>query len=167
MDISIKDTQFEQPEEFCPLREPGPHIPSGCDVNALSLFELFFNASIIACIVHATLSYAEAKKESKKGRYKLFMKKKFDKVHLMAFIGALILLGIHHVQNHRKAWSTNKAQVLYRLRDLLTCQHFELIGTLLHVVTLEEEEESQGNPLRKVQPLVDHVKCKCYEFYQP
>lgn len=37
MDISIKYTQFEQPEEFCPLREPGPHIPSGCDVNALSL----------------------------------------------------------------------------------------------------------------------------------
>ena len=32
-----------------------------------------------------------------------------------------------------------------------------LIGMFLHVVTLEEEEESQGNPLRKVQPLVDHV----------
>ena len=44
---------------------------------------------------------------------------------------------------------------------------FELIGMFLHVVTLEEEEESQGNPLRKVQPLVDHVKRKCYEFYQP
>ena len=96
MDISIKDTQFEQSEEFCPLREPGPHIPSGCDVNALFLFELFFNVSIIARIVHATLSYAEAKKESKKGWYKLFMKK-FDRVHLMAFIGVLILLGIHHV----------------------------------------------------------------------
>ena len=108
MDISIKDTQFEQLEEFCPLREPGPHIPSGCDVNALSFFELFFNASIIVCIIHATLSYAEAKKESKKGRYKLFMKK-FERVHLIAFIGALILLGIHHVRNHRKAWSTNKA----------------------------------------------------------
>lgn len=156
MDISIKDTQFDQPEEFCPLREPGPHIPSGCDINALSLFELFFNASIIARIVHATLSYAEAKKESKKGQYKLFMKK-FNKVYLMAFIGALILLGIHHAQNYRKVWSTNKAQVLYRLCDLLTCQHFKLIGTFLHVVTLEEEEESQGNPLRKVQPPVDHV----------
>ena len=82
----------------------------------------------------------------------------------MAFIGALILLGIHNVRNHRKAWSTNKAQVLYRLRDLLTCQYFELIGTFIHVVTIEEEEESKHNPLRKVQPLIDYVKSKCFKF---
>ena len=47
------------------------------------------------------------------------------------------------------------------------CVTFLHATTFLHVVTLEEEEESQGNLLRKVQPLVDHVKCKCYEFYQP
>ena len=78
-------------------------------------------AMVIAWIISATLSYAEAKRETKKKRYKLFIKRNFDKVQLMAFIGALILLGIHNVRNHRKAWSTNKAQVLYRLRDLLTC----------------------------------------------
>jgi len=37
----------------------------------------------------------------------------------------------------------------------------------IHVVTIEEEEESKHNPLRKVQPLIDYVKSKCFEFYQP
>ena len=84
-----------------------------------------------------------------------------------SFIGALILLGIHTVRNHRKAWSTARAQVLYRLRDL-TCQFFELIGTFIHVVTPAEEDAAEedaasGNPLRKLQPLIDHM----FEFYQP
>lgn len=107
IDINIKDSQFHEPDEFCPLREPGPYVPNGGAISALSLFELFFDAMVIARIISSTLSHAEA------------MKRNFGKVQLMAFIGALILLGIHNVRNHRKAWSTNKAQVLYRLRDLL------------------------------------------------
>ena len=95
------------------------------------------------------------------------MKKKVGKSHLFAFIGALILLGIHRVRNHRKAWSTVRAQVLYRLRDLLTCQLFDLIGTFIHVANPAEEDAASGNPLRKLQPLIDHTKAKCFEFHQP
>lgn len=73
-------------------------------------------------------------------------------------MGTLILLGIHNVCNHRKAWSTSKAQVIYRSRDLLTCQQFELIGAFLHVVTHTEEAEASGKPLRKLQQLIDHIK---------
>lgn len=94
------------------------------------------------------------------------MKKKVGKSHLFAFIGALILLGIHRVRNHRKAWSTARAQVLYCLCDL-TCQLFELTGTFIHVVAPAEEDPASGNPLRKLQPLIDHMKAKCFEFYQP
>jgi len=92
--------------------------------------------------------------------------KKVGKSHLFAFIGAPILLSIHRVHNHRKAWSTARAQVLYRLRDL-TCQLFNLNGTFLHVVTPAKEDAASGNPLRKLQPLIDHMKAKCFEFYQP
>ena len=95
------------------------------------------------------------------------MKKRIGISHMFAFIGGLILFGIHGVHNHRKAWSTTRAQVLYRLRDLLTCQLFELIGTLIHIVTPTEEDAASCNPLRKIQPLVDHVKAKCFEYYQP
>ena len=167
VNISECDTGFQKPDEFCPLRSPGPSLPELNEVSALSLFESFFNDSILDQIVGSTYAYAEAKKDSKKGRYKLFMKKNFDKKQLMAFFGALILLGIHNVRNHRKAWSTSKAQVIYRLRDLLTCQQFELIGAFLHVVTPSEEAKASGKPLRKLQPLIDHIKHQSVEFYQP
>lgn len=55
----------------------------------------------------------------------------------------LLLLGIYSVWNHCKAWSITKASVLICLYDLLrTCKRFELIGTILHVVTKQEEEEA-------------------------
>jgi len=50
---------------------------------------------------------------------------------------------------------------------LLTCQRFELIGTFLHVVSKVEEEEMNGNRLRKLLPLIMHIKNKCLEYYQP
>ena len=40
--ISVPDIEFHPPEEFCPLREPGPYLPAGMTISALSLFELFF-----------------------------------------------------------------------------------------------------------------------------
>ena len=151
---------------FSPLRDAGLHVPAG-SWSALDLFKLFFDNSIMKRISRCTYAYAESKKDTKKGRYRLFMKKRIGISHLFAFIGALILLGIHGVRNHRKAWSTARAQVLYRLCDLLTCQLFELIGTFIHIVTPAEEDAASGNPLRKIQLLVDHMKAKCFEYYQP
>ena len=65
------------------------------------------------------------------------------------------------------AWSTARAQVLIRLRDLLTCQRFELIGTFLHLVTKQEEDEVKHDRLRKLLPLINYIKSKCFEYYQP
>jgi len=113
------------------------------------------------------LEYAESKKNEKAKRYQLFMRQKLTISELRAYIGALLLLGIHNVRNHCKAWSMVKAQVLVRLRDLLTCQRFELIGTFLHIVTKLEEEEMKHNRLRKLVPLINHIKNRCSEFYQP
>lgn len=146
--IDTPDSKHKHSDSFCPLRDAGPHVPAG-SWTALDLFELFFNNSIMDRILRCTYAYAESKKDTKKGRYKLFMKKRVGVSHLFAFIGALILLGIHGVRNHRKAWSTARAQVLYRLRDLLTCQLFELIGTFIHIVSPAEEDAASGNPLRK------------------
>ncbi len=86
------------------------------------------------------MAYAESRKESKRKRYTLFMKRIVAKAELMAFLGSLILLGIHGVKSQQKAWSFQKAQVLIHFHDLLTCQRFELIGTFLHVVSAQEEE---------------------------
>ena len=51
--------------DFCPLRTPGPHFPLD-EVNALSLFELFFDDAVMDCILKCTFAYAEGKKNEKK-----------------------------------------------------------------------------------------------------
>ena len=76
-------------------------------------------------------------------------------------------MGVHKVRNHRKAWSVSKVQHPSRLKDLMTCQHFELIGCFLHVVTPEEEEAENGNRLRKLRPYLDYLKTNWLTYYQP
>ena len=164
--ISVVDSQHIPEVDFCPLRPVGPHVPLS-EVNALALFELFFDEGAMDRILRCTTAYAEHKKEEKKKRYALFMKRKLTKEELKAFIGALLLLGIHGVRNHRKAWSTSKAQHLTRLHDLMTCQRFELIGCFLHVVTPEEEEQMGEDRLRKLRPFVEIIKANCSNYYQP
>ena len=44
-------------------------------------------------IVHSTLSYAKSRKDEKKNRYALFMRKPFTKEEVRVFWGCLILLG--------------------------------------------------------------------------
>ena len=53
------------------------------------------------------------------------------------------------------------------LSDLLTCQRFELLGSFLDVVSPEEGWPMHANRLRKLLPLLNHVKDKCFEYYQP
>jgi len=57
--------------------------------------------------------------------------------------------------------------VLVRLKDLLTCQRFELIGSFLHLVTPDEEKAAGDDRLRKLSPFLKMMKDKCLELYQP
>ena len=164
--INKKDEGVQFMDEFCPLRDQGPHLPEGMEVSALSLFELFFDNVAVERIRTCTLSYAESKKSEKKKRYDLFIKQKLTKTVLMAFIGVLILLGIHRVRNHRKAWSSARAQVIVRLSDLMTCQRFELVGSFLHVVS-PEEVTMASNRLRKLLPLLNHINITTYTYIYP
>ena len=152
----VIDSGVQHLDDFFPLQQPGPHVPES-EISAILLFELFFNDDALERIVQCSLEYAESKKDPKRKLYNIFMKKRLNREELMAFIGAPIHLGIHHVRNHRKAWGTRKAQLIVRLRDLLTCQRFEIIGTFLHVVTVEEEEEMEGDPFANCYPHQDEM----------
>ena len=68
----------------------GPLVPLS-KVNALSLFELYFDEGAMDRILRCTNAYAEHKEEEKKKRYALFMERKLTKDELKAFIGALLL----------------------------------------------------------------------------
>ena len=91
----------------------------------------------------------------------------FTKAKLFSYLGALLLLGLHGVRNHRHAWSTKTAQTMIRLNELLTCEQYELIGTFFHLVTPTEESQLSGNKLCKILPLHKYIKAKCLELYQP
>ena len=167
--ITVEDTTFVRavPLDFVPVRCPGPHVPHGLSISPLSLFQLYFDADAIDRIMNSTLEYAEAKKTTFPAAYEELMKMSLTKDHVYSFIAVLCLLGIHNVRNHRYAWCAKKAQVLVRLRELMSCRNYELIGTFLHVVTPQEEAALAGNKLRKLLPLHEHIKAKCIELYQP
>ena len=54
-----------------------------------------------------------------------------------------------------------------RLLDLMSRHRFETINTFLHVVTVDEELQTEGDAFKKVRPLHDHVKKTSLEYYQP
>lgn len=161
--IEVRDKEFVNPPPFQPTREVGPYVPDGCE----SSLELFFDANVINRIIRSTMSYAEHKKEEKKSRYEQFTKNLLTYAEVMAFLGLLILLGIHSGRNYRKAFSESKAQVLIRLHDLMTCHRFELIGSFIHTVTIEEESSLDQDLLKKIRPLQEYIKKKCLNLYQP
>lgn len=80
----------------------------------------FFDEMVLKRLLDSTLEYAKFKKEEKCKRNHLFMRQKLTVTELKAYLGVLLLLGIHSVWNHRKAWSTVRVQVLICLCDLLT-----------------------------------------------
>ena len=163
----MPDASAVEPPPFQPRRPPGPHLPDTTELSALGLFEEFFDAVALDRLILATTSYAEHNKNRKKGRYAIFKKKPLTRGLLIAFLGVLILLGIHGVRNYRKAWSASRAQVMIRLNDLMTCQTFEVIGSFIHAITIEEECGMVSDPLRKIRPLQDLIKTKCQLLYQP
>ena len=167
--ITVKDVSFCPPvrDFFCPLREPGPHIPDSTEISPLALFELFFDDEVVERIIQSTLAYAEHKKDEMSVSYQNFMSISFTKLELFSYIGCLLLLSLLGVRNHRYGWSTKKAQTVVRLTELMTCAHYELIGTFLHLVTPTEEEELSENRLSKILPLYNYLKSRCSDLYQP
>ena len=84
MSITEKDTSFILGECFCPLRQPGVYVPQDKEISALSLFKLFFDDKSVNRIVLSTLSYAKSRKEEKKNRCAVFMRKPFTKEEVRA-----------------------------------------------------------------------------------
>ena len=167
--ITVKDSMFSLPfnNDFLPLRDPGPHLPCNFDMSVLSLFELYFDDTAIERIKKSTLAYAEANKNKLLVSYEEFCKSPLTAEEIYSYLGALILLGIHNVRNHRYAWSSKKAQVLCRLDELMSCRRYEIISTFFHLVTPTEETALSGNRLSKILPFQEYIKCRCTTLYQP
>ena len=91
--ISVNDTSFSPAVSdcFCPLREPGPHIPDSVEICPISLFELFFDEKVVDRIIESTLAYADHKKDYMPNSYFKFLMMPFSKLELFSYIGSLLL----------------------------------------------------------------------------
>ena len=170
VNITVSDNEFCSAftvEDFCPLRDQGPHLPCDAVIDPLALFELYFDDHVVERIIESTLAFAYHNKDDLMDSYCKFINGQFTKAELFCYFGALILLGIHGVRNHKYAWSIKKAQHLVRLSELLTCERYEIIGTFLHLVTPDEEAGLSGNKLNMILPIHNHIKSRCAEWYQP
>ena len=70
--IQERDTDFEEPMDFQPSRQPGPQI-SLDDKSPLDIFRLFFDDDLLKHLVASTIAYAEMKKLHKPTAYQRFM----------------------------------------------------------------------------------------------
>lgn len=52
-------------DDFCSLREPGPQLPEDMSVSALSLFELYFDDTVLMRLLDSTLAYASSRSQTK------------------------------------------------------------------------------------------------------
>ena len=111
--ISIPDACFQEPEEFMPIRTPGPHIPysDDSDVSGLDLFRLFIDDETLDRLVTSTLAYVESKKDHKRSMYQRFMKQTLDRDEMARYIGVLLLLSINSTRNYQQAWNPKSSQV--------------------------------------------------------
>ena len=164
--ITVTDNGFRDHDDFLPLRDPGPHLPSD-NLEKLDIFRLFFDADTLERLVVSTNAYAESKKAQKRLMYLRFKKSPLTKEEMMRYIGVLLLLSISSTRSYRQAWNVRSSQVLVRLLDLMSRNRFETISAFFHVVTTDEEAELEGDPLEKIWPLHDKIKSKCLELYQP
>ena len=163
--IEITDNYDNNMQDFEPMRVPGPQNTP--DSSPLSLFNQFFDDSTVDRMVEATNGYAEAKKTEKAFMYKLYRSKPLDRDEMRRYLGVLILLGINKMRNYSMAWNYKTAQHLPKLVNLMTRHRFEAISSFFHLVTPEEEAANSTNPLKKVLPLYNHLKKKCFDLYQP
>ena len=68
--ITIQEDEFTPPNEFQPVRNPGPHLPDNLnrDASELDLFRLFID-EVLEHLVIATNDYAEKNKHQKPNMY--------------------------------------------------------------------------------------------------
>ena len=69
--IQEKDAGFIEPDEFQPLRVPGPQVDLS-DKSPLEIFTLFFDDQLLEHLVSSTNVYAQLKKSQKPAMYKRF-----------------------------------------------------------------------------------------------
>ncbi|XP_051167290.1 piggyBac transposable element-derived protein 4-like [Leptopilina boulardi] len=146
-------------------KDPTILVQMGKKVKESDFFDLFFTQDILQKIVEETNMYFhQNKKKESKYAYELSIDE------LRAWIGMLILMGIHRLPQQKNFWSTDPALRVDFIANIMTRDRFSKIAEILHLNDnnkVLEKSDPNYDRLFKVRPLVDHLNKKAQEIYSP
>ncbi|XP_054620433.1 exosome complex component RRP42 isoform X2 [Dunckerocampus dactyliophorus] len=167
-----REEQDTRPEPllFLPARTPGPTLSTTTSWRPLSLFQLFFSASVVHTIIDNTNSNAAKRQQAgKKYTWKpLTVKDFYIFLTIILFSG---LVSVHHRSDYwKKDWPYN----FHFPRELMSRDRFEAILWSLHLSSPQEDEENEGkrntpqyDSLFKLKPLYSEIVNACKAHFQP
>ena len=148
-----------------PIRQPGIHIGNQRLTKALDFFKLFFTIELVNTMCNHTNVFAWMEILNKPtygdstGAWS-----EVTVEEMYRFIAVLIFMGFVDVKTLCRYWSTGTLYHGLWTRRLMKRDRFKAILSMLHVA---EPGRNNNDKLRCVRPLLDHMKMKCKDLYQP
>ena len=175
----VRDQSYDFPDNggntlppFSPHRPPGVHFPRivlrNTMTTALEFFKLFFTAELVSTIANYTNHYAYI--HIADGHHSSYAQpdgswKDTSPEEIYKLLGLHMYFGIVNASSLRKYWSKMSPYHGLWARGVMSRNRYFALMSMLHVV--DPLGEKGHNKLRKVQFLIDHMKRKCKELYQP
>ena len=154
---------------FLPRRMPGPQLQvrtreqlrkNYC--RAIDFFKLFFTSFLVQTLCTFTNQYAELHSSDKIS----YSWQPISESEMYRFIGCVIYMGFVILPNVDCYWSVASLyQGNWARRFIPSRDRFKSILSFLHVVNPNSEDRE--DKLCKVRFLLDYIKLKCAELYQP
>lgn len=137
--------------------------------SELTFFKEIFDDEVIQNIVDQTNLYGkqESKKQTKDSPA-VFVE--VSKDEMCAYLGCLVLMGIHKLPLIDNYWSTDPALRVQSIAEVLSYKRFKKITESLHI-NVSSKVVPKGKPnydkLYKIRPLLDHLNQRFLELYEP
>ncbi|KAJ2952354.1 hypothetical protein O0L34_g4640 [Tuta absoluta] len=134
--------------------QPKNHFPSRS--RPIAYFEVFFDEEVFSNLVDQTNLFAT---QSNARNFTPVTEKE-----IKAYIGMLILMGIHKLPCIEDYWSSDPALGVPEIAETMTLQRFQKISKYLHVNDNEKmprRGEENFDKLYKIRTLLDQINQKC------
>ncbi|XP_026159321.1 piggyBac transposable element-derived protein 4-like [Mastacembelus armatus] len=158
------------PPKFMPARTPGPTLDTSRAWSPISLFHLFFSASVVRTIIRNTNANAAKRKQAgMKFKWETLTVKDF-----YTFLAVVIYTGlvtVHHRSDYwRKMWPYNFPFP----SEKMSRDRFEAILWSLHLSNPDEDEDNEKkrntpeyDRLFAIKPLYTEIMDACKAHFQP
>ncbi|XP_033946331.1 squamous cell carcinoma antigen recognized by T-cells 3 isoform X1 [Pseudochaenichthys georgianus] len=162
--------QRPEPLRFMPARVPGPTFDTTSAWSPLSLFRLFFSASVVHTLIENTNANALKRfQDGNKYVWKVLTVRDF-----YIFLTVVIFTGLVHVPHRSDYWSKKSPYDFPFPADKMSRERFEAILWSLHMSNPEEDEENERKKntdeydrLFKIKPLYTDIVTACKTHFQP